>query len=85
MQVLGRAVLRALQQPVGAEGVDGQKKDEQMIFKYVLAMKMTQHLLFQIINEIQIVSRMNRLKDEMEAVARELQNNNNMIERYCVV
>lgn len=32
----------------------------------------------------EIVSRMNRLKDEMEAVARELQNNNNMIERYDV-
>ncbi|RXN22400.1 inhibitor of nuclear factor kappa-B kinase subunit epsilon isoform X1 [Labeo rohita] len=60
-KVLGRAVLRALQQPVGAEGVDGQKKDEQMIFK------------------------MNRLKDEMEAVARELQNNNNMIESLAVV
>ncbi|KAI2659231.1 Inhibitor of nuclear factor kappa-B kinase subunit epsilon [Labeo rohita] len=61
LHVLGRAVLRALQQPVGAEGVDGQKKDEQMIFK------------------------MNRLKDEMEAVARELQNNNNMIESLAVV
>ncbi len=28
---------------------------------------------------------MNRLKDEMEAVARELQNNNNMLERYFMV
>uniref|UniRef100_A0A671LPP1 Inhibitor of nuclear factor kappa-B kinase subunit epsilon-like n=1 Tax=Sinocyclocheilus anshuiensis TaxID=1608454 RepID=A0A671LPP1_9TELE len=61
-KVLDRAVLRALQQPVGAEGVDGQKKDdEHMILK------------------------MNRLKDEMEAVARELQNNNNMIESLAVV
>uniref|UniRef100_A0A672N6N0 Inhibitor of nuclear factor kappa-B kinase subunit epsilon-like n=1 Tax=Sinocyclocheilus grahami TaxID=75366 RepID=A0A672N6N0_SINGR len=61
-KVLDRAVLRALQQSVGAEGVDGQKKDdEHMILK------------------------MNRLKDEMEAVARELQNNNNMIESLAVV
>lgn len=28
---------------------------------------------------------MNRLKDEMEAVARELQSNNNIIERYAVL
>uniref|UniRef100_A0A673KV17 Inhibitor of nuclear factor kappa-B kinase subunit epsilon-like n=1 Tax=Sinocyclocheilus rhinocerous TaxID=307959 RepID=A0A673KV17_9TELE len=61
-KVLDRAVLRALQQPVGAVGVDGQKKDdEHMILK------------------------MNRLKDEMEAVARELQNNNNMIESLALV
>ncbi|XP_073681575.1 inhibitor of nuclear factor kappa-B kinase subunit epsilon [Garra rufa] len=59
-KVLDKAVHRALQQPVGAEGVDGQKKDEHMILK------------------------MNRLKDEMEAVAQELQNNNNMIESLAV-
>ncbi|XP_077059426.1 inhibitor of nuclear factor kappa-B kinase subunit epsilon isoform X2 [Siphateles boraxobius] len=56
-KVIDRAVFRALHQPIGAEGVDGLKKDEHMILK------------------------MNRLKDEMEAVARELQNNNNVIER----
>uniref|UniRef100_A0A672RRY3 Inhibitor of nuclear factor kappa-B kinase subunit epsilon-like n=1 Tax=Sinocyclocheilus grahami TaxID=75366 RepID=A0A672RRY3_SINGR len=60
-KVLDRAVLRALQQPVGAEGLDGKIKDEHMILK------------------------MNTLKDEMEAVARELQNNNNMIESLAVV
>uniref|UniRef100_A0A673KZY7 Inhibitor of nuclear factor kappa-B kinase subunit epsilon-like n=1 Tax=Sinocyclocheilus rhinocerous TaxID=307959 RepID=A0A673KZY7_9TELE len=60
-KVLDRAVLRALQQPVEAEGLDGKIKDEHMILK------------------------MNRLKDEMEAVARELQNNNNMIESLAVV
>uniref|UniRef100_A0A8C1L0H2 Inhibitor of nuclear factor kappa B kinase subunit epsilon n=1 Tax=Cyprinus carpio TaxID=7962 RepID=A0A8C1L0H2_CYPCA len=61
-KVLDRAVLRALQQPAGADGVDGQKKDDE-------------HLIF----------KMNRLKVEMEAVARELQNNNNMIESLAVV
>nr|ALC74334.1 IKKepsilon [Ctenopharyngodon idella] len=60
-KVLDRAMLRTLHQPIGAEGVDGPKKDENMILK------------------------MNRLKDEMEAVARELQNNNNMIESLAVV
>lgn len=44
LQVLDRAVLRALHQPIGAEGVDGPKKDEHMIFKYVIVMKMRQHL-----------------------------------------
>uniref|UniRef100_A0A8C2E579 Inhibitor of nuclear factor kappa B kinase subunit epsilon n=1 Tax=Cyprinus carpio TaxID=7962 RepID=A0A8C2E579_CYPCA len=60
-KVVDRAVLRALQQPAEAEGLDGKIKDEHIILK------------------------MNRLKDEMEAVARELQNSNNMIERLTVV
>ncbi len=38
LQVLDRAVLGALQQPVGAEGVDGQKQDEHMILKYVIVL-----------------------------------------------
>lgn len=60
-KVLNRAVHIALHQPIGAEGVDGPKKDEHMILK------------------------MNRLKDEMEAVAQELQNNNNIIESLAEV
>lgn len=63
--------------------MDGPKKDENMILKYVIVVKVTQHLSISNKNKInlKIVSRMTRLKDEMEAVARELQNNNNMIER----
>lgn len=60
-KVLDRVVLRAVQQPIGAEVVDGMKKDEHMIVK------------------------MTRLKDEMEAVAWELQKNNSMIESLSVV
>ncbi|KAA0707755.1 Inhibitor of nuclear factor kappa-B kinase subunit epsilon [Triplophysa tibetana] len=60
-KVLDRAVLRALQQPLGAEGMDRPKNEDHMIL------------------------RMNRLKDEMEAVARELQSNNNLIESLGVV
>lgn len=59
-KVLDSAVLKALHQPIGAEGIEGSKKEDHMIL------------------------RMNRLKDEMEAVARELQNNNNIIERLGV-
>ncbi|XP_051532489.1 inhibitor of nuclear factor kappa-B kinase subunit epsilon-like isoform X3 [Myxocyprinus asiaticus] len=60
-KVLDRVVSRALQQPIGAESMDGPKQNDHMIFK------------------------MNRLKDEMEAVARELQNNNNIIESLGAV
>lgn len=73
-------MLRAVQQPIGAEVVDGMKKDEHMIVKYVIAIKKMQH--FQLIIDIKTVFRMTRLKDEMEAVAWELQKNNSMIERY---
>jgi len=44
LQVLDRVVFRALHQPIGAEGVDGPTKDEHMILKYVIVMKMRQHL-----------------------------------------
>ncbi|XP_056324124.1 inhibitor of nuclear factor kappa-B kinase subunit epsilon [Danio aesculapii] len=60
-KVVDKVVLRAVQQPIEAEVVDGMKKDEHMILK------------------------MTRLKNEMEAVARELQKNNNMIESLSVV
>ncbi|KAI7795038.1 inhibitor of nuclear factor kappa-B kinase subunit epsilon [Triplophysa rosa] len=60
-KVLDQAVLRALQQPLGAEGMDRPKNEDHMIL------------------------RMNRLKGEMEAVARELQSNNNIIESLGVV
>lgn len=60
-KILDRAVLRALQLPIGAEGTDRPKNEDHMIL------------------------RMNRLKDEMEAVARELQTNNNIIESLGVV
>uniref|UniRef100_A0A8C2A0B5 Inhibitor of nuclear factor kappa B kinase subunit epsilon n=1 Tax=Cyprinus carpio TaxID=7962 RepID=A0A8C2A0B5_CYPCA len=60
-KVVDRAVLRALQQPAEAEGLDGKIKHEHIILK------------------------MNRLKDEMKAVSRELQNSNNMIESLAVV
>ncbi|GAA6106444.1 inhibitor of nuclear factor kappa-B kinase subunit epsilon, partial [Tachysurus ichikawai] len=55
-KVLDRALVIALQRPVGAGANDGMKNRDNMIL------------------------RMKRLRDEMEKVARELQNNNQIIE-----
>lgn len=38
-QVLDRAVLRALQQPLGAEGMDRPKNEDHMILRYVTGAK----------------------------------------------